>query len=45
MGKGVIEQRLLVVGFGETQPVASNDTGEGRAMNRRVEIKLVPHRA
>ena len=42
MGKGVIEKRLLVVGFGETQPIASNDTSEGRALNRRVEIKLVP---
>jgi outer membrane protein OmpA-like peptidoglycan-associated protein len=42
MSKGVIEKRLLVVGYGEMRPIASNDTSEGRAMNRRVEIKLVP---
>ena len=42
IGKGVLEQRMLVSGFGETQPVASNDSNEGRALNRRVEITLVP---
>ncbi len=41
-GKGVAEQRFLVAGFGETRPVATNDTAEGRALNRRVEITLVP---
>lgn len=40
--KGIPEQRFLVAGFGETQPVATNDTSEGRAMNRRVEITVVP---
>jgi outer membrane protein OmpA-like peptidoglycan-associated protein len=39
---GVQSARLGTRGFGETQPVASNDTEEGRAQNRRVEIKLVP---
>lgn len=42
VSKGVTEQRMLAAGFGETQPVASNDTSEGRALNRRVEITLVP---
>lgn len=42
MGKGVNQQRLLVIGAGELQPVAGNDTAEGRALNRRVEITLVP---
>jgi len=40
--KGVTRARLGTRGFGESQPVASNDTDAGRAQNRRVEIKLVP---
>ena len=35
---GVSESRLLVVGMGESSPVASNDTAFGRAQNRRVEV-------
>jgi outer membrane protein OmpA-like peptidoglycan-associated protein len=41
-GRGVQSARLGTRGFGESQPIASNDTEEGRAENRRVEIKLVP---
>ena len=40
--RGVQPVRLGTRGFGEGQPVASNDTEEGRAANRRVEIKIVP---
>ncbi|WP_375429556.1 OmpA family protein [uncultured Sphingomonas sp.] len=40
--RGVQPVRLGTRGFGEGQPVASNDTEEGRAENRRVEIKIVP---
>ncbi|MEN3745729.1 OmpA family protein [Sphingomonas sp. HF-S3] len=40
--RGVRSVRIATRGFGETQPIASNDTEEGRAANRRVEIKLVP---
>ena len=38
----VIDQRFLIVGMGETMPVASNDTADGRQANRRVEITIVP---
>jgi outer membrane protein OmpA-like peptidoglycan-associated protein len=40
--RGVNPARIRSTGFGKTQPVASNDTIEGRAANRRVEIKIVP---
>ncbi|HAU22763.1 MAG TPA: hypothetical protein DCS24_09280 [Erythrobacter sp.] len=40
--KGVSASRVRWQGFGETMPVASNDTGYGRASNRRVEIKIIP---
>lgn len=39
---GVIADRIEVIGFGETQPVASNDTPAGKELNRRVEITLLP---
>ena len=40
--QGINAQRLIAVGYGESRPIASNDTKEGRAMNRRVEITLLP---
>jgi outer membrane protein OmpA-like peptidoglycan-associated protein len=39
---GVVNQRLITVGAGETHPVASNDSESGRAQNRRVEMTIVP---
>ena len=39
VSKGIDPSRLQATGFGLTQPVASNDTQEGRAQNRRVELK------
>ena len=40
--QGISTQRLITVGYGETRPIASNDTVEGRQQNRRVEITLQP---
>ena len=40
--RGVSATRIRSQGFGETMPVADNATEEGRAKNRRVEIKIVP---
>ncbi|RGP41789.1 Outer membrane lipoprotein pcp [Altererythrobacter insulae] len=40
--QGVSSARIRWQGFGETLPIASNDTAEGRAQNRRVEIKIIP---
>ena len=39
---GVQPARIATRGFGETQPIESNETESGRAANRRVEIKIVP---
>jgi flagellar motor protein MotB len=39
---GVPQDRVFGAGFGETHPVAPNDTDENRARNRRVEIAPVP---
>lgn len=40
--QGVQPVRLATRGYGEADPIASNDTEQGRAENRRVEIKIVP---
>ena len=45
MSKGLVRDRFILIGAGESRPVASNDTDGGRAQNRRVEITLVPIRS
>lgn len=39
--KGISENRLETLSFGESKPVATNLTDEGRQLNRRVEIKII----
>jgi len=41
ISQGVEEARLITKYFGETKPIATNDTPEGRQKNRRVEMKIV----
>jgi outer membrane protein OmpA-like peptidoglycan-associated protein len=38
VGAGIDGARISTVGYGESKPIASNDTAEGRAQNRRAEI-------
>jgi len=39
---GVHPARIAAYGMGETQPIAPNSTSEGRQMNRRVELRIIP---
>lgn len=41
---GIDSGRLLSASLGENDPIASNDTPEGRAQNRRIEVRLRPSR-
>jgi OOP family OmpA-OmpF porin len=41
VGHGIEAGRLTSIGFGELRPIASNDTREGRALNRRVELNVL----
>jgi chemotaxis protein MotB len=38
---GVPQERLSIAGYADTAPIASNDTQEGRARNRRVDIVVL----
>jgi len=38
---GIDKDRLTFVGYGESQPIESNDTEAGRQMNRRTEFKVL----
>ncbi|PIR26290.1 MAG: hypothetical protein COX62_02750 [Deltaproteobacteria bacterium CG_4_10_14_0_2_um_filter_43_8] len=41
VGQGLDFSRFAIFGYGRTRPIAPNDTDEGRAKNRRVELKIV----
>ncbi|WP_370853040.1 OmpA family protein [Pararhizobium haloflavum] len=41
-GQGLDPRRFYAQGYGESQPIADNATEQGRAANRRVEIRIVP---
>ncbi len=45
IGQGLMRERFEIVGMGKRYPIASNDTDAGRALNRRVEIRLLPVRS
>jgi len=40
-GRGIVEEMLVYKGYADTEPVAPNDTSEGRERNRRVEFKVL----
>ena len=40
-GKGIAPDRLVAKGYGETAPMATNETEEGRQQNRRTEFKVL----
>lgn len=41
VNRGVAPERMEVVGYGESRPVADNETEQGRAQNRRVELHII----
>ncbi|KAF1722674.1 OmpA family protein [Pseudoxanthomonas wuyuanensis] len=45
IGQGLLRERFEIVGMGKRYPIASNDTDAGRALNRRVEIRVLPLRS
>lgn len=42
VARGISPDRISATGYGDTHPIDSNDTEQGRARNRRVEVKLMP---
>jgi len=42
MAQGIDRMRVMTIGYGESRPIADNATPQGRELNRRVELTLVP---
>jgi outer membrane protein OmpA-like peptidoglycan-associated protein len=40
--EGIPSKRISAIGYGDTRPIATNATNEGRAQNRRVVVRLIP---
>jgi flagellar motor protein MotB len=38
---GLAEDRISSLGFGETRPIASNESTDGRAKNRRIDLRIM----
>ena len=41
IAKGIAKERLSSVGYGDSQPIADNNTAEGRKTNRRTEVRIL----
>ncbi len=41
VAKGITSSRMTYAGYASTKPIANNDSEEGRALNRRTEIKII----
>ena len=41
IARGVPQNRLVATGYGDASPVAPNTTAQGRALNRRIEIRVI----
>jgi outer membrane protein OmpA-like peptidoglycan-associated protein len=45
VNKNIMPARLRTLGYGESKPLVPNNTPENRALNRRVEIQIIPNKA
>lgn len=45
VNQNILESRLKISGYGERRAISSNDNEQGRALNRRVEIQIIPNKA
>jgi outer membrane protein OmpA-like peptidoglycan-associated protein len=41
ISKGINKERIFIIGYGESRPVAENSSQEGKSKNRRTEIRIL----